>query len=54
LITELVSGEQAAGYREVMWNASVPSGMYFYRIEAVSVDNPALRFTAVRKMLLLK
>jgi hypothetical protein len=37
-----------------MWNASVPSGMYFYRIEAVSVDNPALRFTAVRKMLLLK
>jgi hypothetical protein len=54
LITELVSGEQSAGYREVMWNASVPSGMYFYRIEAVSVDNPALRFTAVRKMLLLK
>jgi Abnormal spindle-like microcephaly-assoc'd, ASPM-SPD-2-Hydin/S1/P1 Nuclease/Secretion system C-terminal sorting domain len=54
LITELVSGEQAAGYREVMWNASVPSGIYFYRIEAVSVDNPALRFTAVRKMLLLK
>jgi len=54
LITELVSGEQAAGYREVMWNASVPSGMYFCRIEAVSVDNPTLRFTAVRKMILLK
>ena len=54
LIADLVSGEQAAGYREVVWNASVPSGMYFYRIEAVSVDNPTLRFTAVRKMLLLK
>ncbi len=54
LITELLSGEQAAGYREVLWNATVPSGVYFYRIEAVSVDNPTLRFTAVRKMLLLK
>ena len=54
LITDLVSGEQEAGYRAVVWNASVPSGMYFCRIEAVSVDNPALRFTAVRKMLLLK
>ena len=54
LTTELVSGEQPAGYREVVWNATVPSGMYFYRIEAVSVNNPALRFTAVRRMLLVK
>ncbi len=54
LIAELVSGDQAAGYREVVWNASVPSGMYFYRIEAVSVANPSIRFSAVRKMLLLK
>ncbi len=54
LVTELVSGEHAAGYQEVVWNASVPSGVYFYRIEAVSVDNPTLRFTAVRKMILLK
>ena len=53
-IADLVSGEQAAGYREVKWNATVPSGIYFYRIEAVSVENPTLRFTAVRKMLLLK
>ncbi len=54
LIADLVNGEQAAGYREVKWNATVPSGIYFYRIEAVSVENPTLRFTAVRKMLLLK
>lgn len=54
LVADLVSEEQAAGYREVVWNASVTSGIYFYRIEAVSIDNPALRFTAVRKMLLLK
>src|SRR5208283_2834752 len=37
LIANLVNGEQAAGYRAVVWNASVPSGIYFYRIEAVSV-----------------
>ena len=54
LIADLVNGEQAAGFREVVWNASSPSGMYFYRIEAVSADDPTLRFTAVRKMLLLK
>jgi|GEM_PF-491009 len=54
LTTELVSGEQPAGYREVVWNAAVPSGMYFYRIEAVSVNDPTYRFTAVRRMLLLK
>ncbi len=54
LITELVSGVKDAGYREVAWNASVPSGMYLCRIEAVSVDDPSLHFTAVRKMLLLK
>jgi Abnormal spindle-like microcephaly-assoc'd, ASPM-SPD-2-Hydin len=54
LISELVNGEEAAGYREVVWNAAVPSGMYFYRIEAISIDHPTLKFTAVRKMLLLK
>jgi hypothetical protein len=54
LITELFSGEEAAGYREVVWNASVPSGMYFYRIEAVAVNDPHVKFTDVKKMILLK
>jgi hypothetical protein len=54
LISELVSGEQSAGYGKVVWNASVSSGMYFYRIEAVSVSNPQMKFVDVKKMLLLK
>ena len=54
VVADLINGEQSAGFREVLWNASVPSGVYFYRIEAVSADDPAFRFTAVRKMLLLK
>ena len=54
LITEPVSAVQAPGFREVAWNAVAPSGIYFCRIEAVSVANPTLRFVDVKKMLLLK
>jgi len=54
LVSQLVSGEQAAGFGEAVWNATVPSGMYFYRIEAVSVSNPQIKFVDVKKMLLLK
>ena len=54
VIAELVNGEQAAGWHTAVWNASVLSGMYFYRIEAVSSNNPNNRFVDVKKMLLLK
>jgi glycosidase len=54
VVAELVSGEQTAGWHDVTWNASVSSGMYFYRIEAVNVNNPNNRFVQVKKMLLLK
>ena len=53
-VADLVSGVEEAGYREVVWNASAPSGVYFCRIEASSVDSPGHSFSAVRKMLLLK
>jgi hypothetical protein len=35
-------------------NATVASGLYFYRMEAVSVENPNKRFMDVKKMILLK
>ena len=53
-VTTLYDGEQAAGYQEVLWNAAVSSGIYFYRIDAVSVSNPNIRFMQVKKMLVLK
>jgi photosystem II stability/assembly factor-like uncharacterized protein len=53
-VVELVNDEVNAGYREVVWNATVASGIYFYRLEAVSVDDPKKRFVETRKMLLLK
>jgi Secretion system C-terminal sorting domain len=50
----LINAEQQAGFQSVVWNANVSSGMYFYRLEAMSMDNPSKRFVETRKMLLLK
>ncbi|MGA2623169.1 MAG: LamG-like jellyroll fold domain-containing protein [Bacteroidota bacterium] len=44
----LVNGELQAGYHDVTWDASkMPSGMYFYRIQAG-------RFVETKKLLLMK
>jgi hypothetical protein len=44
-----------AGTYERTWDASgMPAGVYFYRLDATSIDNPASTSTAVRKMLLLR
>ena len=53
-VTELVNGEYKAGFREVVWNATVASGMYFYRIEATALDNTHVQFTETKKMLLIR
>jgi hypothetical protein len=54
IVNELVNTEQQAGYQSVIWNANVSSGLYFYRLEATSLDNPSKRFVETKKMLLLK
>jgi hypothetical protein len=47
-VATLVNEEQKAGYRSVQWNASnVPSGVYFYRIQAGD-------FVASKRLLMLK
>jgi hypothetical protein len=33
-VATLVEGGQKAGFHKVQWNASVPSGIYFYRLQA--------------------
>lgn len=53
-IMEFACGEQNAGYQSVVWNTRVATGIYFYRIEAVDLDNPGKQFIDVKKMLLLK
>jgi len=54
VVKELVNTEQKAGYQSVVWNANVSSGLYFYRIEAISKDDPSKRFVETKKMLMLK
>ena len=51
----LVDGIQSAGYRQIEWDASeCASGVYFYRMEARSVADPAVSYSAMKKLVLLK
>ncbi|MFI5252638.1 MAG: T9SS type A sorting domain-containing protein [Bacteroidota bacterium] len=55
IVAVLVNRIETAGYKEIEWNpANIASGVYFYRLEATSVSNPAKFFTQVRKMLVIK
>lgn len=56
-IQTLVDQELEAGYHSVVWNAAVPTGTYFCRIESVSVSGSTSLprgFVDVKKMLLLR
>jgi hypothetical protein len=53
-VAELVNGVMEPGYATRNWSATVASGLYFCRIEAISVENPDVRFVDVKKMLLVK
>lgn len=53
-VAELANEEVNAGYFQKVWTAGVASGLYFYRLEAVSVSDPSKRFVEVKKMILLK
>jgi hypothetical protein len=54
VVKELVNTGQLAGYQSVVWNANVSSGLFFYRLEASSKDDPSKRFVETKKMLMLK
>ncbi|HUL43758.1 MAG TPA: SBBP repeat-containing protein [Bacteroidota bacterium] len=54
-ISTVLLGMEDAGYKSIRWDASnVSSGVYFYRLVAVSTAHPAKSFTQVRKMVLMK
>ena len=54
VVADLVDEEKPSGLYQAVWNANVSSGMYFYRLEAVSVTDPSKRFVETKKMLLLR
>ena len=59
-IRTLVSETQPAGYKSVRWDsrnnagADIPSGVYFYRLEARGTSGPRKDFVEVRKMVLIR
>jgi len=54
-VATVVQDVEDAGYHSVEWNATrAASGMYFYRLVAVSVSHPEKTATQIRKMLFLK
>ncbi|MDH4070699.1 MAG: hypothetical protein OEV30_09755, partial [Ignavibacteria bacterium] len=50
----LVDGVQGPGSYTATWTGTRSSGLYFYRLEAVALDGSEERYSAVRKMLLVK
>lgn len=55
VVSTLVDEKQDAGLKSVDWNAGdISSGIYFYRLEAVDVNNPSNSFVQTKKMILLK
>ncbi|MFI5251902.1 MAG: T9SS type A sorting domain-containing protein [Bacteroidota bacterium] len=54
-ITTLANGIQEAGAQSVTWDAkNVASGVYFYRLEALSIDSPSSSFVQVKKMVIIR
>jgi hypothetical protein len=55
VVATLIDDVEESGYKSVSWDAAtLPSGVYFYRLEANAVDNPANSFSEIRKMLTIK
>jgi hypothetical protein len=54
-VATLVNEAKPPGEYTVQWDASnMPSGTYFYRLQATSLSDPTKTFTQTRKLVLLK
>ncbi|MCX6138541.1 MAG: T9SS type A sorting domain-containing protein [Ignavibacteriales bacterium] len=53
-VDEVVNAVQSAGRYEIFWNANAASGVYVYRLEAISRGDPGKCFVDVKKMILMR
>jgi len=54
-VATLVDGIQPEGFHSASFNANgIASGIYFYKMSATGVTDPSRRFTAIRRMMLIK
>lgn len=55
IVELLLEEEQEEGLQEAVWDASgIASGVYFYRLESSSIENPGEVLTGMGKMLLVR
>ena len=55
VVSTLKDEVEDAGYKTATWDASrLTSGVYYYRIEAASLDDPANTFVDIKRMTLVK
>jgi hypothetical protein len=50
----VVDGEQDAGVQNVPWESALTSGVYYFRLYATAVDDPASQFADSRKMVVVR
>jgi subtilisin family serine protease len=54
-VVTLAHGEEPAGFKSVTWNANnFASGVYFCRLQAVSLADPSRTFSKVQKLVLIR
>ncbi len=54
-VNTLIDRTESAGFKTVVWNASdVNSGIYFYKMEAIGIIDPAVSFLQVKRAVLIK
>jgi hypothetical protein len=54
-VAVLVNERKSAGIYQVQWSANVPSGIYFYRLQARQTDGgQAGEFVETKKMILIR
>jgi len=54
IVETLVDGELSASAHSIVWFPNVSSGLYLYRLDAVSSTDPTVRFSNSRKMVLIR
>lgn len=51
----LVDGVESAGFKTAVWNAmEINSSIYFYRLEAVALNDPTVTFAKVKRVVYIK
>jgi hypothetical protein len=54
-VNTLIDRTESAGFKTAIWNAfDINSGIYFYRLEAVAVNDPSVTFVQVKRAVLIK